>query len=87
MLKLKILTGAMLVAMPLLVYADTDCSNAVKLNPDHTYKKGERVWTQDPSGNYHIYSCDKDSCQGPSDRGGWKSVGTRVATSGAGSCK
>lgn len=88
MRKLVLLTVAMLVAVPLAAYAETDCSGASQFNHNRSFRNGERAWTQDNSGNYHVYSCEKDKCsESPGvDGSGWKSLGSRVAGSGAGAC-
>jgi hypothetical protein len=71
--KLKLLSCALLIAIPFVAYGDAvDCGGVPHYNSDHRYKKGDRVWFRDMM--YNRYSCAKDECYGknPGNDDTWK---------------
>jgi hypothetical protein len=79
--KLKLLSFAALLALPVVAYADrVDCSAATHWNSDHRYKKDDRVWHHEGGNSYELYRCDKGECVGaannePGSGETWKRLG------------
>ncbi len=80
LLSLAISAGAILLVPGVTpAYASTvDCSSLKRLNFDHRYKKGDKVWSSNGyTGSGHPYTCILAECyqKNTTDQSAWQSSG------------